>query len=348
MKFSFIIPVYNNGADLNPLVSNIENMHMKDYEILLVNDGSQDASADICERLAERNTNIHCFHQENRGVSVARNNGLKIASGEYVLFFDADDTIESEKLSALFKKLDHEPKIDMAIFGLSFDYYHNGILYRNDELKTPIEGIQDIDRWSQKLSDLYHANSLSPVWNKVFRRSFLVENGLYFRNDMFLYEDLEFSVRCMALCNSIFFEPDVIYHYRQSEDEGNAGRRLMRIEHLYSVVNQIEAALDKINEKSNGHTTEEGDKSILIPLYLVLAREKIAVSNMPQIKQVCEEFAEWYRQRNVKIPPEYLSYANLLLNKKSMRLILRRKYTKIRHKIAVRIKNTGIYQKLKG
>ena len=348
MKISFIIPVYNNGVLLKSMVQNIEYMQLRNYEIILVNDGSQDDSKRICEKLAQKNRNIYCLHQKNQGVSAARNNGLKNSSGEYVLFLDADDTIESRKLCKLLKKLDHEPKIDMAIFGLSFDYYHDGILYHKEEFSPSLKGVQGIDKWEEKILDLYYDNSLSPIWNKVFSSRFLKENYLYLRNDMFLYEDLEYSLRCMAQCSNIYFEPDIIYHYRQSEDEGNAGRRLLRIDHIYNLVDQIEAAFNLIEEKNTGNAIKENIKNILISLYLVLAKEKIAVSNVKQIRQICDDFAAWYQRYNMEISAESQGYARLLLDRKIMRILLKRKYTKIRHGIAVRMKNTGFYQRLKG
>ena len=98
------------------------------------------------------------------------------------------------------------------------------------------------DEWITELPALYRSNSLSPVWNKIIKRSVLVDNQLEFRRDMFLYEDLEFSLRCMSHCDVIYFWHEIVYHYRQSEDERNAGRRLKRIPHLYSLVEQIEDA----------------------------------------------------------------------------------------------------------
>ena len=348
MKISFIIPVHNNGKLLESIIQKIESIDLKEYEIILVDDGSKDDSALICERLSQKNKKTTWIYQANKGVSSARNTGLKNANGEYVLFLDADDTIDSEKMAELLRKLENVSQIDIAIFGLSFDYYYNNVLYRRNELKTPLEGTIERELWIQKLSDLYIANSLSPIWNKVFRRSFLIENNLYLRNDMFLYEDLEYSLRCMAQCSNILFEPDIIYHYRQSEDEGNAGRRLLKIDHIYNLVDHIETAFNLFEEKKTSNAIEEDIKNILISLYLVLAKEKIAVSNVNQIRQICDDFAAWYRRYNMEFSPESQVYARLLLDRKITRIILKRKYTKIRHGIAVRMKNTGIYQRLKG
>lgn len=347
MKVSFIIPVYNCGRYLYKFICEIEAVGLHNYEIILVDDGSTDDSGNICDKIAKENEKICCIHQKNQGVSSARNHGLQAASGNYVCFFDADDDIEPEKLYELLKSIEKEETvIDIAFFGMAFDYYYKGKMYRREEMMTPLQGIQDEKRWSRRLEDLFYSNSLSPIWNKVFRREFLIEYGLYFSKDMFIYEDLEYSLRCMSYCSNILFVPEIIYYYRQSEDEGNAGRRLMRIEHISEVVARIEKAVDGFKARSEKEIQEL--TNILLSLYLVLAKEKIAVSDASQIKQVCDDFTDWFESRNIEIPSEHQNFVELLLKRNVCRFILRRKYISIRHRIAVAAKNTRIYQKLRG
>ena len=349
MKYSFIIPVYNSGQYLDTFIHNLEETDLCDYEIILIDDGSTDGSETICDKIAENNEKVYCIHQKNQGASAARNHGLQAASGDYICFFDADDSIVPEKLHSLLGQIENSKiMIDIAIFGMSFDYYHRGSIYRRDLMQTPLQGVLDKIEWKQRLPELFHANSLSPVWNKVFRYSFLTENHLYLRNDMFLYEDLEYSLRCMAYTNAILFEPEIIYQYRQSEDEGNAGRRLMRIEHIYSIVDQIEVALYALEEQNAEQPIEEEMNHILLSLYLMLTREKIAVANTNQIRQICDDFTVWYHRHGMKIPAESRIYARLLLKGKIMKILFKREYTAIRHRIAVRVKNTCIYKKLRG
>lgn len=349
MKFSFIIPVYNCGQYLNKFIRSIEKVGLYDYEIILIDDGSTDNSGLICDEIAGKSEKIYCIHQNNQGVSAARNQGLQVASGDFICFFDADDNIVPGNLNKLLRQIKNSRTvIDIAVFGMSFDYYHRGNIYRRDLMQPPLQGVLEKSKWSPKLTELFHANSLSPIWNKVFRHSFLIENNLYLRNDMFLYEDLEYSLRCMACSGNILFEPEVIYQYRQSEDEGNASRRLMRIEHIYNLVARIEDVLVELTDLKSGKKEQDEINNILVSLYLVLAREKIAVSNVRQVKQICDDYKRWYEKRKIKIPLESQEYSDLLLQRNVLKLILRREYTKVRHRIAVVLKNTRIYQKLKG
>lgn len=349
MKFSFIIPVYNCGQYLDKFIREIENVNLFNYEIILVDDGSTDDSGNVCDSIAQRNGKVYCIHQKNQGVSSARNNGLRSASGDYICFFDADDNIVPEKLNKLLRQIENSTTvIDIAVFGMSFDYYHRGKVYRSELRQTPLQGVLDETEWRQKLVELFYANSLSSICTKIFRREFLISHNLYLKEELFLYEDLEYAVRCMAYCKKILFDPSVIYHYRQSEKSGNMGRHLMRTEHIFTLINQLEKSFNQLIQNKKATLIEKDVKKILLSLYIVLAREKIAVSNPAQIKQICDDFEFWYRSRTIIIPTENQKYAELLLKKDVKQLILRREYIKIRHKIAVSVKNTRIYQKLKG
>ena len=338
MKISFIIPVYNCEQFLEPCVYGIECIGAIDYEIILVDDGSTDNSMYICDKLAKKNKKIHCIHQKNQGVSVARNNGLKISNGDYIFFIDADDTIEPKRFFYLIKKLEKDSTINMAIFGVSFDYYNNNRLYRQEKMKPPLEGVKDRSLWIEELQKLYYANSLSPIWNKIFKRSFLIDNQLYLRNDMFLYEDLEYSVRCMAHCDRILFEPEIIYHYRQNE--GNVGSRLKRLHHISSLIDEIEVAFSRLIEMKNTEKVHCEIKKILLTLYLVLVKEKITVSKFGEIACICDEFAAWYKDNNHYIASKNEEiFINILVKRKVVKLIIGRNYMLLRHKIAIKIKS---------
>lgn len=346
---SIIIPVYNSKEYLQNSIEHIEDNSSIDFEIIVVDDGSTDGTDVICENLAEKYHNIICIHQRNQGASAARNKGLKTASGKYVLFVDADDEIEFAKIVEIAELLKMDDSIDMAIFGISFDYYHSGKLYRRDELEPSLNGKIYSDEWMAQIAELYYGNSLSPIWNKVIKRSLLMDCQLELCKDMFLYEDLEFSLRCMAHCDTIYFSQEIIYHYRQSEDEGNAGKRLKRIPHLPVLIDQIENALDELISKKREMEYEAQAKFIVLSLYLVIAREKIAVSNVEEIGKICDEFSEWIHEHNdIEIPAEQRKVVNLLKNRKIVRLIVKNVYVSARHRVAVKVKNTWIYQRLKG
>lgn len=331
MIISFIIPVYNCIAHLPACVDSIRAVAAADYEILLIDDGSTDGSGEVCDELAVKFPEIRVVHQNNAGASAARNRGIQEAAGELLLFIDADDSIDSVALG----KVLSDPRVrenDLTIFGLTFDYYHNGKCYRRDPLYFDFDGVMNQEAWGQAFVQLYLDNSLSPVWNKVFKREIIQSNGLALDTSMFLYEDFEFVLRYMHHCDTVWNVPQAIYHYRQSEDEGNAGRRLKRIDSIPEFLKPIEASLLALPES----VSERDRAMVLQQLYLILAREKIAVSDLNGIRNVCLDYQQWSKNR--LLPLEQDPFQLCLQENKVQNLYLKNKITQIRHWLAVQVK----------
>lgn len=337
-KFSFIIPVFNCKDYLPECIKSIEKIGLSEYEILLIDDGSTDGSGELCDKMAYTKDSIHCWHQVNKGVSAARNVGLDKSSGDYIIFVDADDHFDSQGIKNVINYLNSE-SVDLVIYGMFIDFYYKGNVYRSDELKTPLNGQKEKKEWIKYLEQLYTANALNPIWNKVFKRKFLVENQLKLREGMFLYEDLEYSLRCLAHCDKILFWPDAVYHYRQAEDEGNAGRRLKHIPHIAELVGQIEAAADELVKSEESATKSNQIDNILFSLYLVLAKEKIGVSDRKEIGLICDEFRKWFEKRDAAIYNNQKEFTAQLLNRDVRKITINRAYVFTRHRIAVRLKS---------
>ena len=102
VKVSVIVPVYNGGDFIETCIKDILNQTLKDIELILVNDGSEDNTLDICKKYAEYDNRIILINQENKGVSIARNNGINKAKGKYICFIDSDDRIKEEYLETLY------------------------------------------------------------------------------------------------------------------------------------------------------------------------------------------------------------------------------------------------------
>ena len=228
---------------------------------------------------------------------------------------------------------------------MTFDYYYHNSCYRKDKYYYSEYG--NINDWVKIIDKLYDVNMLSPIWNKVFKRDILVQKCLFFNSKMFIYEDLEFSIRYLAYCDLIYNFSDCIYHYRQAEDEGNASRRLMRIEHLADIVNSIEDALDLLIEKKNVVTKELKIKGILLDLYCIIAKEKIMVANRKEIKKICNEFVKWSESKSICPTRKNQKMVYQLLKQRVFYFIFVRVYVKYRHELAIRIKKQKWYHFLK-
>ena len=332
---SVIIPAYQSAGTLENTVDCILKAGLSDYEIVIVDDGSGDETAGICDALAEKDKRIRVFHQKNAGVSAARNRGLREAAGDYVWFVDDDDSVDRDAMRPVCALLaDHSP--DMLVFGMSFDYYHKGKLYRRDELLPPTDGLVKTADCSGKLYQLYAGNALSSLCSRIIKRSILVRQELWLREDMFLYEDLEFALRVWKHCDSVFFLREAIYRYRQAEDGGNAGRRLMRVAHIPDLLDRIEQALDGAADSSR----------ILLALYLTLAREKIGAASGAEVRTVCRDFKSWIDARGLLPAIERREYAMLLYREEANRLIAKKNNSRIRHRAANWVKkHVGDFRK---
>ncbi len=334
MMFSFIIPVYNCKPYLSACVESIRALQGISYEILLIDDGSTDGSGALCDAFAQQYPELRVFHQTNSGASAARNRGIQEANGDRVLFFDADDTVDHRALEAIL--LDQRCfQTDLTIYGLTFDYYYQGKCYRQDPLYYHYDGILTQGEWGASIWELYTANSLSPLCNKVFSREILLQNGLTLNADMFLYEDFEFVLRYLSCCRTVWNVPKPVYQYRQSEDEGNARRRLARIDSIPRVLAPIEQSLYQL-QAANPAIPPKQISDILLFLHLTLAREKTAGMNPSDIHRICREFREWWAQRELPAPED--PFHQRLLSDKALLIYLAHKKTALRHWIAVRVK----------
>lgn len=332
IKVSFIIPVYNCKEFLAGCIDSIKRISdysRNEFEIILIDDGSTDGTSEVCDRLGDI-----VVHQKNSGVSTARNAGIKKANGDYVVFIDADDYIDPEKFAELLAKLDGSSAIDVAVYGISFDYLNGEKCYRSDVVLPPFQGKYTRPECLNNLYVLYEDNVLSPVWNKIIKRDLLRNHSLVFRADMFLYEDLEFSIRLLNVSEVWYFDFNPVYHYIQKETNIKSGARLKRMKDLSQLVDTIHFDLRQIEKNYEEQTTK-----LILSLYLVLVRQKISISDRSTVIAICNEFAYWIDTHTLRERINNNKYAMLVYDKKVNILIAKRIWSDMRHKIAVMIKS---------
>ena len=223
MRFSIIIPVYNVDLYLRECLDSVLSQSFADWEAICVDDGSTDNSGEILREYATRDNRIKVVTQPNGGLSAARNTGMKASSGEYILFLDSDDWLETDALLMLSQKLNGE---DMLCF--------SGRRYF-EETKT----FNPADRLTKKTyasgMDYYNENALLHrdfafvcVGLRAYKRSFLVENGLWFKEGIF-HEDNLFTPMACFFATHVKQITDGLYDYRvraNSITDGNWSRRL--------------------------------------------------------------------------------------------------------------------------
>jgi len=187
---SVVIPVYNVEKYLDETIQSVLDQELQDFEIILVNDGSSDSSAEICRKYASLDARIYFFDQENSGVSVARNNGLIHANGEYVYFLDSDDTIERTFLSASLA-IAKQQNFDLLILGEPY-------CSRAPRLTAvPTCGLLTKKTLLDTYPHIRFPEGIQPC-----------EDGL-------------FSHRLFLMTDKIGFNPGAVYFYRQHENQNH-------------------------------------------------------------------------------------------------------------------------------
>jgi glycosyltransferase involved in cell wall biosynthesis len=210
MKFSVIIPVYNSAQFLRKCIGSIVEQEYADYELILVDDGSTDASYEICREYAEKYDHILLIRQENSGPSAARNRGIDCARGEYIAFVDSDDWVKPGYFQILSDAVAKQP--DLVFFGTG---HFAGI----SEIPKafPSADITGNDRIVSFIAEHYWAGDICSAVNKLYSRKLFCGETVRFPEGTVVEEDLQFVLRAADKAQSLLSIQDVLYCYNRRE-----------------------------------------------------------------------------------------------------------------------------------
>lgn len=289
MKISVIIPAYNCAQTLCNTIDSILKSGLEDYEIIVVDDGSSDGTAVLCDTLPSSFPMLRVYHQKNSGVSVARNRGIEEALGDYIWFVDADDRIRENNLQMLETYAD--ASFDMIAFGMAFQYFKNEKLIKEETLSSDEVMVFHGDQLSDSFETLFNLNYFSACWNKLVSRRLLLDYGIRFNPQLTNYEDLEFSLQVLSRCGSFAALPEVWYEYRNEWGIDHTLQRLSRIEHVVDNTDIIAKAFFDVAEKyPEDLTLQEQITSITLRIYLELCYQKLQTCKLTEIETLCSDF----------------------------------------------------------
>lgn len=198
---SIIIPVYNAEKYLKKCVSSVLEQSYTNFELILVDDGSADSSSVICNEFAECDSRVVFIHQNNFGVSSARNCGLKVAKGEFIAFVDSDDYVEKDWLKMQIDTMTAN-NADVVVCGIKLDKKERTISCAESGVHTKEELIAALQEYGL----------LCPVFNKLYRRKLIFDG---FKVGMKFGEDLLFNLEYFQHINKIAIVSQVLYFYRK-------------------------------------------------------------------------------------------------------------------------------------
>lgn len=207
---SVVVPVYNSEKSIERCANSILNQDYQDLELILVNDGSKDNSAAICDRLSAADSRVVVIHKENGGVSSARNVGIKNSNGDYITFVDSDDELVPNAISTV---LNYINKYDADVVAYGWNR-----IDENTKDKTIIcEEFELCDNKEiiiRRILENYSSLGGGYPWNKLWHRSCFKDRQIeLFDTQLYYFEDLEWVIRMMMNINRLVVCPLPLYDY---------------------------------------------------------------------------------------------------------------------------------------
>lgn len=231
---SVIVPVYKSKNTIHCCINSILRQTFSDFELILVDDGSPDECGSICDRYEQVNKKIKVIHKENGGVSSARNSGIEVASGEYIVFIDSDDYIESDYLFKLIQTKNKYKEFDNIWCGFN--------IIDNDKIDTKDIAVfcntEDFSMLNVHSLMILHEKWLDPMpWNKLYFRDVIVKNDIKFDTELSLGEDLIFNLNYLDCTNKrIVVINKGLYNYRRDNNESLDNKYYPNLFDIYKLI----------------------------------------------------------------------------------------------------------------
>lgn len=229
---SIIVPIYNKQEYLEVCITSILKQSYTDYELLLIDDGSTDNSASICDSYANKDPRVKVYHLKQSGVSNARNFGISKASGEYICFVDGDDILTGDAINNLYRGI-VSSNADLAIGEIAYVYPHTTIRNR---LENKVYSLDNKDNAAEFL-----VNILESSCGKLFKKKIIEDNNIEFPISMKTGEDALFLCEYLANINTISVISDVVYLYNKLDINTATGKFYQEINDWYLKILQEES-----------------------------------------------------------------------------------------------------------
>lgn len=244
-KISIIIPIYNSEKFLIKCLDSLLKQSEEIYELILVNDGSTDSSSNIINQYAEKYKCIHIINQINSGVSVARNKGMDLATGDYIMFIDADDWVSNNIVEQYLSTI-KKTKSDCLIGEWNEVKYNCNVNKRNKALKY-ISNESTEETKKRTIDHYFKSREGGAPWAKLFCRDIIKKNSLKFVENLPLGEDYLFVLNYIIFCKKIVLVEQPMYFYRMDE----LGAATKNRKNYFDIQLFIESEKTNIMKKAN-------------------------------------------------------------------------------------------------
>lgn len=303
MKYSVIIPVYNVEKYIDRCLKSIISQNYDDLEIIVVDNGSTDSSGSICDTYANEHSNISVYHIENHGVGSARNFGLSKARGEFIYFVDSDDYLVGNLFADFADKLVLD--LDLAVFSYYNSFEEDLTEKQRTEKSLPFKGNYDKDGFIKIFKELFLSNMLYTVWNKIYRREFLLENNFSFEQYE-LGEDTRFNLDVYREVNKIYLSQDSYYVYVTGR-KGSAmsSYNPKRLQYQLQELKLVDSLLKDWHIDSSNLDNAVKARILMSNIYNI-SKQKLPVTNKVKlVKEICKnkDMADFIRNDSSLLNP---------------------------------------------
>lgn len=303
MKYSVIIPVYNVEKYINRCLKSILSQRYNDLEIILIDNGSTDRSGSICDIYANEDANISVYHIENHGVGSARNFGLSKARGEFIYFVDSDDYLVGNLFAEFEDKL--TPDLDLLVFSY-YNSFEQEMTEKNRTKKIlPYNGSYDKYDFSKIFKDLFLSDMLYTVWNKLYRREFLIENNISFEKYE-LGEDVRFNLNAYRNVNKVYLSQDSYYVYVIGR-KGSAmsSYNPKRLQYQLQELELVDSLLKDWNIDSSNLDNTVKARILMSNIHNISKQKLPVIKKVKLVKEICKskDMADFIRNDSSILNP---------------------------------------------
>lgn len=281
IKISVIMPVYNKERYLHKTIKSILSQTYKNFELIIINDGSSDKSEEICREYEIKDNRVKLYTIKNSGVSSARNIGISYASGEYIQFIDGDDIINTGTFSEYISILNIK-KYDVLFSSYNKVNHDDEILnlvdlgYRNEMPKQDI-----VDNF---VKDQFGTGYYGWISNKLIKRSIIADNRIKFNTNIVLAEDLDFFIDIYKYSNDFYFTSYISFNYLQEADNCSLSKKDEDIDYYIQlkIILKIKRFIVE-NKGYHGKNKEIIDDRIFNYVFFVVFYSKLEKSNIKNL-----------------------------------------------------------------
>lgn len=267
-KISVIVPIYKVEDYLHRCVDSIINQTYANLEIILVDDGSPDNCPMICDEYAKKDSRIRVIHKKNGGLSDARNAGLDIATGEYIMFIDSDDFVDEEMMESMMKNM-IDNKVDMVVCNIKYVYEDREVVKYNQADRI-------LDKYEAMEEYLRDGVVQAVAWNKLYKKSLI--NDMRYKVGK-TNEDEFFTYKVVDKTDKVYYNSRPFYNYIQ-RDSSIMGK--------YSInrLDGVEASYERLNFiKEKYPTLYEKEKKTFVNLCIYSYQMILKEPNLDKDKQ---------------------------------------------------------------